>query len=470
MTVTRQISEFHVSGVSLRSVGRYLSLNSLKIATLTNVGQCIAQQKGSPMNIKQLLSMSTIFVFAVMIHVSPVAGDLPGQYMITDLGCEYQPKYNYGLTLSRLNNAGQIISPRYSGGYALWENGNTTVLDFMPRAINDHGDIAFVSLHDNTVGGVLWHDGTIETFTHTSQVDVTDINNAGVVIGYDYDPYTSSFYWTSSGGMVYPDLADPNQLTAYPVYINDSNQVAYLTSDRSASSSIEYGQISLGNLNDLGTIIRKSPTSSSSMIYVAALTDTGHVLGTFIAREEWESDDWFDDLEGGIYTPQQTVNLIDERFGLLDMNESLQIVGGSLPATVWEDGDLAYLNDLIDPAANWNLTFATDINDRGQIFGSGISPDGEKHGYLLTPLLAGDVDRNGTVGLLDLDILGSHFGESGAAWQDGDFNGDGVVDLFDLDAMGANFNQSIFDAPIPEPGGLLLVLVCTLTFANHRMN
>ena len=41
------------------------------------------------------------------------------------------------------------------------------------------------------------------------------------------------------------------------------------------------------------------------------------------------------------------------------------------------------LNDLIDPASGWTLNFSRDINDAGQIVGSGTYL-GEKRAFLLT--------------------------------------------------------------------------------------
>ncbi len=58
------------------------------------------------------------------------------------------------------------------------------------------------------------------------------------------------------------------------------------------------------------------------------------------------------------------------------------------------------LNDLVDPALGWSLTFARDINDAGQIVGGGML-NGQERGFLLSPwALAGRVEgsalRTGT--------------------------------------------------------------------------
>lgn len=54
-------------------------------------------------------------------------------------------------------------------------------------------------------------------------------------------------------------------------------------------------------------------------------------------------------------------------------------------AYIFSDGKIMDLNSLIDPASGWNLELATDINDNGQIVGTGIV-GGMHHAYLLTPV------------------------------------------------------------------------------------
>jgi hypothetical protein len=57
-------------------------------------------------------------------------------------------------------------------------------------------------------------------------------------------------------------------------------------------------------------------------------------------------------------------------------------------AFLYRDGNMVNLNDLIrqQDAARWNLTDAVDINDSGQILGSGYTPQGRRIMYLATPV------------------------------------------------------------------------------------
>jgi uncharacterized membrane protein len=61
--------------------------------------------------------------------------------------------------------------------------------------------------------------------------------------------------------------------------------------------------------------------------------------------------------------------------------------GGSQRAAIWTDGiGIQDLNALVDPAANWILMAAHDINERGEIVGWGrVFPSGLIHGYRLEP-------------------------------------------------------------------------------------
>lgn len=70
----------------------------------------------------------------------------------------------------------------------------------------------------------------------------------------------------------------------------------------------------------------------------------------------------------------------------------------------------------------------------------------------------GDANGDGSVDLLDLDILGSNFGVSPASLSQGDFNGDNVVDLLDLDILGSNFGaMASASIAVPEPGAATLL-------------
>jgi probable HAF family extracellular repeat protein len=60
--------------------------------------------------------------------------------------------------------------------------------------------------------------------------------------------------------------------------------------------------------------------------------------------------------------------------------------GASKAAFYWQDGVMSNLNELVPPGTGWDLLSARDISDDGEIVGLGIAPNGQLHGFLLTPI------------------------------------------------------------------------------------
>jgi probable HAF family extracellular repeat protein len=78
----------------------------------------------------------------------------------------------------------------------------------------------------------------------------------------------------------------------------------------------------------------------------------------------------------------------------LSVNAQLQVVGVSggaeqhhgmpVRAFLWEDGTMIDLNSLLPPNSGWMLSDAQDINDVGEIVGTGLR-NGQFRAYLLSP-------------------------------------------------------------------------------------
>ncbi|QDU71332.1 dockerin type I domain-containing protein [Mucisphaera calidilacus] len=69
----------------------------------------------------------------------------------------------------------------------------------------------------------------------------------------------------------------------------------------------------------------------------------------------------------------------------------------------------------------------------------------------------GDANFDGSVDLLDLSTLASHFNVEDVLWSGGDFNADGRVDLLDLSILAFAFDDED-DSNIPEPRVALALL------------
>lgn len=89
--------------------------------------------------------------------------------------------------------------------------------------------------------------------------------------------------------------------------------------------------------------------------------------------------------------------------------------------------------------------------------------------------LSADFNQDGTVDLLDLDVLGANWQMAGTPTT-GDANGDGTVDLLDLDLLGSQWQQSAsFESAlaasgiaVPEPAALTLLALGSLMVARRR--
>lgn len=85
------------------------------------------------------------------------------------------------------------------------------------------------------------------------------------------------------------------------------------------------------------------------------------------------------------------------------------------------------------------------------------------------PPLPGDANGDGSVDLLDLDILGSNFGVTGTGtFATGDFNGDTNIDLLDLDILGSNFGNTSGALAVPEPTSLAIAAMLGIATAFRR--
>jgi hypothetical protein len=58
-------------------------------------------------------------------------------------------------------------------------------------------------------------------------------------------------------------------------------------------------------------------------------------------------------------------------------------------------------------------------------------------------VLAGDANRDRTVGAGDFNLLATHFGQAGQNWTTGDFNGDGVVGAGDFNLLASRFGTTL---------------------------
>jgi probable HAF family extracellular repeat protein len=159
---------------------------------------------------------------------------------------------------------------------------------------------------------------------------------------------------------------DRDQVIGVDVAANSPNGVGWLWQDG--------GKTALGNLGGAST--NAFAINNRGQVVGKSQIGTGDVEHAFL----WQ---------GGRMRDLGTLpgDVSSEAF---DINEQGQVVGFSCseqqchPA-FWSNGTPVDVNTLLPATSGWRLFDAGAINERGQIVGGGINPNGEFHAYLLTP-------------------------------------------------------------------------------------
>jgi uncharacterized membrane protein len=284
-----------------------------------------------------------------------------------------------------------------------------------PNAINEVGQIAGDNGSSNAF---LYSNGVFNTFLGSNGLGVAyGLNNLGHVVGTSYTSGKAFVYDGTTVADIVPDL--PNVSLAYG--INDSDQIVgdidfdfttgysqFLYHRASDTLEIASGLQVNGNttvvaINNSGQFIVNAGHSSgddftlSTRLYnnstsfteiplIAgelsnngmmsfAINNLGHVSGSGPVTDIGQSV--------FLYDGTNTIS-IGSGSGV-GMNDLDQIVGINADGAFLYDGStLNNLSNLIDPSSGWVLQNAKDINNLGQIIGTGLL-NGEFHGFLLTP-------------------------------------------------------------------------------------
>ena len=146
-------------------------------------------------------------------------------------------------------------------------------------------------------------------------------------------------------------------------------------------------------------------------------------------------------------------------------------------ATVIATGTFGGLRPEVDP----NSTPGANYNDTGLGISastvlSSVRGDSLNTLGLESPggagLLAGDANRDGSVGPADVSALSGGFG-TGSTWDVGDFNADGSVGPADVSALSGTFGLSGTPpaiGAIPEPTSIVLLGIGCLAFFGRGRN
>jgi probable HAF family extracellular repeat protein len=371
--------------------------------------------------------------FAVVVQAAAEA--CPYAYTVTDLGA-LGGSNSIGLGM---NDRGEVVGSYYdTNGQRRafhWQQGVMTDPGLLPGGlyayaedINNQGQIAGTSDATGTVDGLSIDD---HAFTYAAG-NFTDLgtlggkssvahgqNSAGDVVGWSFRRFQTyninPFLRTKDTNInlqLFCGVDDPGE--AYDV--NDHTQVVgfavacgpfygyrpFVWQDfagdlaDSPADMIHLGTFGGNNgvgraINNRGQIaggadVVTSPTTIRHAFLVTPLeTATGRIW--YVDANADQINDLMQDLgalPGHTYAEGWDLNDAGDAVGFSYSN-------GVYVATLWTNGTLRRLDDLVDPAAGWTFQQARAINNSGQITGMGTISN-QIRGFLLTPCAPPDGD------------------------------------------------------------------------------
>ena len=192
-----------------------------------------------------------------------------------------------------------------------------------------------------------------------------------------------------------------------------------------------------------------NPSGNDNDLYSVALHEIGHVLG-FGSAESWDAN-----LSDNVFT------------GTNSVNEYGSVVPLDAGSSHWFEGTISPLlaGGMQEAAMDPTLTIGTR-KELTLLDYAGLKDVGWEI-ELIDPYgdcIVGDINCDGVVGLIDLDILGAHYGDIGVGWGEGDLNGNGSVTLLDLDILGNNWGNV---GMVPEPCGLVMLVIASVLIRRN---
>jgi probable HAF family extracellular repeat protein len=381
--------------------------------------------------------------------IQPPPARIP-TYTITDLGV--LPGYEQSLALG-LNNSGDVVGECwrtvFRGGLILeitaflYRDGvmmslGTSASYSSAAAINESGQIVGVNTFPNlTTRAFMYDQGNLFDLSMegcSMCIEATDINDHGQIIGTHSQ---GVFLWD---GETFTDLGSLDNRFTEAVSINNSGMVVGNSDVWVPFPPFTQPRAFLWYENEMVELPRRDESWSKAY----DVNDQGTIVGYSNGAVVWESDG-VELIVGEFYSTHG---------GPRAINNHGHIVGdgGSLSdprAVIWRNRARYDLVVLCQPNTTWELEYARDVNDFGQIVGIGRVPAGLSmwRAYLLNPINC-DADADDRVNQSDyLLFYGCQTGPNGSPSQSCatlDFDRDGDVDFIDYRSL-----ELAFDIKVP---------------------
>lgn len=287
--------------------------------------------------------------------------------------------------------------------------------------------------------GFVFADGTysdLGDLLNSNHVDPSGVNDLGQICGYTNNSSTGplrAFLWENGSISAIQLPLGENSIARD---INNVSQVVGWMGP--AFGPTHYSEAFLWQAGD--TISLGVPPGGTSSQAVA-ISDNGHVAGTYWIEvrpkvNELRGFHWRDGIMTLLVAPpgfhETIVRSVNDRGEIVGW---FQGQGSNVMPFIWRDGVMTDLRTIVDLPAGYTLVNARDINNQGQILGSGRDNNNDAVGYRLTPFskIPGDYDCDHVVDIDDLLGVIGHWGPvPGGGNAPADFNGDHIVNVADL--------------------------------------
>lgn len=268
----------------------------------------------------------------------------------------------------------------------VWHQGNVLELPTVDgesldvRAMNDDCIIVGAALVNGIDRACLWTNGEVEFLAAKKDSCATDVNNHNAIVGYHTRlDYERPVMWHGNArrlSELRPDFV--------PLAYSDGAH-AFAINDHGVVAGVEESG-TYAFIKEQSTYRRIDTLLTDAAIWPSRINNHNMVVGHVIDPDEEYAFLYSKNLD-------RLPTIAGSEGQAADINDAGVIVGATsyqrgsneLHGTVWHDKRAYDLNEIVTNIGRYTITYASAINDSGQIAASGIL-QGEHRVLLLTPV------------------------------------------------------------------------------------